>query len=79
MGIDIDDEGNLYVTEFDGHVIRKIDPDQNVTTIAGTGGYGSKDGDAASATFSSPTSITLGPDGALYITSYHSVRRLKDG
>jgi uncharacterized protein (TIGR03437 family) len=35
-----DSVGNLYVSEFEGHRIRKITRDGNISTIAGTGGAG---------------------------------------
>lgn len=43
-GIAVDSNSNVYVSEIDSHVIRKITPDTQVTTIVGFGASGSSDG-----------------------------------
>ena len=47
-GVGFDGKGNCYVGEIYGHKVRKIDPDGNMTTIAGTGekGFGGDGGPA---------------------------------
>jgi sugar lactone lactonase YvrE len=74
----IDTKGNIYVAGNDGHNIRKIDPQSNVTTIAGTGQPGFKDGPIAQAQFKNPSGITIGPNGHLYIADYsnHRIRKI---
>lgn len=67
-GITVDAVGNLYVTEFSNHALRKIDPLGNVTTIVGTGASGFKDGDRAVAQFSAPGGILWLPSGSLLVT-----------
>ena len=53
------DNGNLYVTEFGNHLIRKIVISSGVvTTLAGTGSSGSADGTGTAASFYSPGGIT---------------------
>jgi DNA-binding beta-propeller fold protein YncE len=49
-----------------------------VTTIAGTGDLGLRDGDGASAMFRRPDGIAIGADGALYVTDSdnHAIRRI---
>lgn len=49
-----------------------------VTTLAGSGISGFKDGAAAEATFSSPSSLAVGPDRSVFIadTSNHRIRRI---
>jgi hypothetical protein len=39
-----DADGNVYVTEFEGHRVRKISTDGIVSTVAGTGTAGYRDG-----------------------------------
>ncbi len=74
-GICIDPSGNFYVAETTGLKIRKITSAGVVTTIAGTGAYGSTDGPGNSATFSDPKGISI--DGYnLYIAeSYTNIIR----
>src|SRR5690606_18844973 len=52
-----------------------------VTTIAGTGEYGSNDGSAASVSFRSPSAVILLPDGKLLIsdTENHLIRQYVNG
>jgi Concanavalin A-like lectin/glucanases superfamily/Secretion system C-terminal sorting domain/NHL repeat len=57
QGIAIDNSGNLFVADTYNYRIRKITPAANVTTFAGTGGFGSVDGDVSVATFSEITGI----------------------
>ena len=51
-GITIDANNNLYVTDTGNLRVRKITPAGVVTTLAGTGVFGSTDGDGSVATFS---------------------------
>ena len=67
-GITIDGQGNLYVTDQDNQTIRKIDSNNNVTTIAGqVGNTGSANGQGTNATFSGPNGITADGQGNLYV------------
>ena len=58
-GVDIDDQGNIYVADWYNHAIRKIDIYQQVTTIAGTGQPGYNDGSGTTAQFNTPSDVTL--------------------
>ena len=64
------DGTNLYVTDSENHLIRKIVISTGVvTTVAGTGSSGSANGTGTSASFYSPTGITT--DGTnLYVADY---------
>jgi sugar lactone lactonase YvrE len=77
-GIAADPYGNLYVSEDGNHAIRKIDPQGNVTTIAGLGTPGFKDGDRTTAMFNAPGGIMWHPSGSLYVsdTLNHSIRKI---
>jgi gliding motility-associated-like protein len=74
-GIAIDDNHNLYVTEASGHKIRKISPNQVVTTIAGTT-QGANNGTAATAQFNKPTDAVYNGFGSLYVVdeNNHKIR-----
>lgn len=68
-GVTIDPSGNVYVADSLNSIIRKITPDGQVTTIAGTARMrGQSDGMGTSAQFQSPTGITRDAAGNLYVT-----------
>jgi sugar lactone lactonase YvrE len=72
-GICIDMQNNLYVTDFINHAIRKIEPDGEVTTMAGSGIntiYGMVDGIGAAARFHYPEGIAIDTNGNLYVADY---------
>ncbi|NVJ48503.1 MAG: tandem-95 repeat protein, partial [Cytophagia bacterium] len=67
-GLAIDDLGNLYVADRGNNAIRKIEPNGTVSTIAGNGNWGFKDGEALSAEFRSPLDLALDDEGNIYVT-----------
>jgi sugar lactone lactonase YvrE len=75
-----DPAGNLYIAETANHVIRKVDPNGNITTIAGTGtqGFSSVTGPASAAQLDSPQGLALDTANNLYIadTHNHVIRKL---
>ncbi len=77
-GITIDPVGNLYMTEAGNMAVRKIDPQGNVTTVAGLGVPGFKDGDKGTAMFNVPGGIMWHPSGSLYVsdTGNNAIRRI---
>jgi streptogramin lyase len=80
FGIARGPDGALYVCEFSGHVVRRIDDKGVITTIAGSGtpGYSGDGGPAVKAQLNQPHEIRFGPDGALYISdmSTQTIRRV---
>ncbi len=66
-GITVDKSGNLYITQLQPGLIRRITPDQVVTTIAGGGVVGANEGVGSNAYFNSPPGVVTGADGNLYI------------
>ncbi|MNJ96367.1 Serine/threonine-protein kinase PknD [compost metagenome] len=66
-GIAVDDALNVYVTDPGNHCIRKIDPNGNVTTFAGSPGNGGfAEGKGTEARFSLPYGLTIDEQGNLY-------------
>lgn len=61
FGVDFDTAGNLYVCEYKGQKITKIDSSGRATTYAGTGdaGYGGDGGDAVKAQFKDPHGLVI--------------------
>ena len=72
----VDSAGNVYVADRNNGMIRKITPNAVVTTIAGNLTSGYEDGQGSAAKFKSPTSITMGPDGNIYVADLlnHRIR-----
>ena len=73
-----DNEGNMYIADTANHQIRKIDIKGNVTTFAGSGTQGSRDGLASLAQFNFPTGLTLDTKGNLYVADRgsHKIRKI---
>lgn len=77
-GMALDPSGNLYVT--DDQTIRKITPDGQVTTFAGSGEEGNRDGPALSATFRYPCSLAMDSAGNLYVGEQGElIRKISNG
>jgi sugar lactone lactonase YvrE len=77
-GVAVDAGGTVYVADTGNSNIRQITSGGVVTTLAGMGFDSAGDGTAASAGFSSPNGLAVGPSGSLYIadTMNHTVRKL---
>ncbi|MGZ5446407.1 MAG: NHL domain-containing protein [Thermoanaerobaculia bacterium] len=78
-GIALDEAaGVLYVADRANHAIHRVTLDGEVTTIAGTGKSGDRDGPGRDASFKSPAGLALGDDGTLYIadSGNHTIRAL---
>jgi sugar lactone lactonase YvrE len=43
-GLTVDDDGNVYIVEGAGNVVRRVSPDGIITTVAGVGGKGEGQG-----------------------------------
>jgi hypothetical protein len=64
----VDTAGNVYAAEFYNHTIRKITPDGQVTTLAGSAGQsGSADGTGSAARFYQPQGVAVDSDGNVYV------------
>jgi len=80
MGITVDDKGYLYFTDTQNHRIRKIDPNGNISTVAGNGnqGYAGDGGMATTAQLNKPSDLAVDKLGNLYIadTGNHLIRKV---
>ncbi len=80
IGIGIDQSNNILVADALNHTIRRVDPGNNVSTIAGAGGTsGSNDGNVSMARFNLPSDIDVDENGNLYVADYanHKIRIIK--
>jgi len=74
QGLALDGKGNLYVADLGNHRIRQLVlATGTVTTLAGSGQQGLRDGLATVAQFNQPMGIAAGP-GVLYLTDRNNNR-----
>ena len=69
-GVAVDVNGNVFVVEgsYGGnHSIRKITPAGVVTTLAGSGDWGSADGNGAAASFWGPAGVAVDANGTVFV------------
>lgn len=81
-GVAVDSAGNIYISDTNNFVIRKIDGNGTITTFAGSGKYGfSPDGPAGSAQFRSIFGLVVDAANNLYVADAdnHRVRRITNG
>lgn len=74
----VDKFGNIYVADRNNHAIRKIDTQGNVSTVAGTGTAGYKDGPGETAQFDQPIDVAVDENGVLYVAdnNNHLIRKI---
>jgi sugar lactone lactonase YvrE len=73
----IDPLGNLYVSDLGNHTIRKITPDNIVSTFAGINGIsGGSDGPGNEALFRDPDGLVADRAGNLFVADFDSIRRV---
>lgn len=78
-GLALDAQGNIYVADYDNNRIRKITPGGMVSTFAGTGTAGGKDGALGNAQFNGPIAVAIDADNTVYVIESSRVRKLSNG
>ncbi len=73
-GLALAPDGSLYVADTGTHVIRRISPDGDVTTLAGDGQPGWRDGAGTAAAFDGPIGLALARDGRLVVADAYNHR-----
>jgi uncharacterized protein (TIGR03437 family) len=75
-----DSSGNLYIADYGNSTVRKVDTKGNMSTVAGTGGFGysGDGGSAAKAALGYPYSIAFDKAGNLFIadTGNNNIRKM---
>lgn len=76
--IAVDANGNLYIPDAGNRRLRRIDPQGNISTFAGSSGAFARDGDGAAATSASMLSVLSVATGGtdVYMTDSGDIRRI---
>ena len=78
-GIAVDVQGNVYVADYDNNRIRKVTPAGLVSTFAGSGVAGNKDGPVNTAEFNGPIAVAIDADNTVYAIEAARVRKISSG
>ncbi|RYZ06949.1 MAG: hypothetical protein EOO73_14270 [Myxococcales bacterium] len=79
-GVAVDSAGNVLVADTGNHAIRSIAPGGTVITVAGSPSQtASMDGPVNTAGFASPSALTAGLDGTLYVVDGTTIRTISQG
>ncbi len=80
LGLAVDKKGNIFISDGLSSVIRKIDTNGIINTIAGNGsiGYSGNGGPATDAQFNSPRGVCCDKNGNVYIADFanNSIRKV---
>ncbi len=79
QGVAVDRDGRIYIADTGNRRIRTVQADGTILTIAGKGasGYSGDYSQPTYATFNMPWALSVGPDGALYISDWGNWRLRK--
>lgn len=75
-GIAVDTGLNVYVSDRDNHLLRKVTPAGEVSTLAGVAGASGVVQGALPGGLNLPAGMTIGMDGALYVSSENAVLKV---
>jgi len=81
LGVAVDAANNLYITEYDGHRVRRVSPGGVISTIAGNGvcRFSGDAGPATAASLCHPEGVTVDLTGSLLIADAGNIRVRKVG
>lgn len=76
VGVTVDSGGNLLISEYGGHVIRRVTAGGIISTVGGTGvaGFSGDGGSASLAQLNAPARVALDGAGNLYIADSNNHR-----
>jgi sugar lactone lactonase YvrE len=73
-GLAMDAAGALYVADTGNNAIRKVTPQGEVTTLAGDGQVGDRDGPGRQARFNGPIGVAVDAQGIVYVADTYNDR-----
>ena len=77
LNVKLDSKGNIYVADWAGHAVYRIDATGSIATVAGTPGRGGSAGDGGPATgalLAGPSGVAIAADGTVYISDLEDNR-----
>ena len=77
--LEVDSSGNVYVADYINHRIRRITPEGEVSTFAGSGQSGDENGAAGEAQFRYPTGVATDSSDNVYVADKdnHRIRKIE--
>jgi len=72
--IAIGSNGDYFIPDQKNHAVRKLNSSWQVSTLAGSGKEGYKDGQADMAEFNNPTGVAVDPEGQVYVADRNNHR-----
>lgn len=78
QGIAWDAKGNLYIADYENNKVRKVTPDGNISTIAGTGSFvpSGDGGQAIAAGVKQPAAVAVDSAGNVFVATINQVRMI---
>lgn len=78
VGLELSDDGTLYVADYGNHSIRAISPGGEVVTLAGNGIPGMRDEIGRDARFNNPIDLEVDNEGTVYVSDFrnHRIRKI---
>lgn len=73
-GLALDAEGNVYVSDYGNSAIRKVTPEGFVSTLAGDGSQGFRDGTGEGARFDFPYGVAVDRNGNVFVADGQNSR-----
>jgi trimeric autotransporter adhesin len=76
LGVAVDGTGNVWITDFNNHRIRRVSPDGIINSVAGNGvqGFAGDGGPAINARLSGPTGIKIDATGNAFFAEFSGSR-----